>query len=190
VANLYSSRIANKALAESRSVMILRYDEKLLCIKLRAAYADHETVFALTDEDEILSLLPVGKAESILVNELVSWKSPESIFEKVMMLKTAWGSNLELAVHNLFPACPSLNLLDKHGNKCSLPPVADCRQCIPMNKYSYVKRVDMNQWRASWRTFISSVDKVSCFSYSTFESLKRIYPEISEKSEIKSYEPL
>ncbi len=190
VANLYSSRIANKALAESRSVMILKYDEKLLCIKLWAACADHETVFTLTDEDEILSLLPVGKAESILVNELVSWKSPESIFEKVMMLKTAWGSNLELAVHNFFPACPSLNLLDKHGNKCSLPPVVDCRQCIPMNKYSYVKRVDMDQWRASWRTFISSVDKVSCFSYSTFESLKRIYPEISEKSEIKSYEPL
>ena len=188
-ANLYSDKHTGEALQESRSVISLRYDANLRCIKVVAAYRDCLMNFSLSDENELLSLLPVGRAETILVNELVSWESPETVLEIVVKLKSAWSARLELAVHDFFPLCPSVNLLDAGGNYCRLPSAPLCRKCLPANKHSFGKRSDIGHWRKSWGTFLASVDKVSCFSHSAFALMERAYPQVGPKSIIRPHEP-
>ncbi len=188
-ANLYSDRVAKNALALSRSVVSLRFDTSIGYIKAWAAYGDFEVYFFLADDD-ILRLLCLGKAQTILVNELMSWRSPRKVLGAAMELKTAWGAQLEIAIHDFFPVCPTVHLLDWNGDYCRLPSESACRRCLPKNKHSFGKRTDIDQWRNSWRILLASADKVSCFSRSSFESMSTVYPEISGKSEIKPHEPL
>jgi GT2 family glycosyltransferase len=188
-ANHYSERIANNALAESRSIVSLRFDANIRSIKAWAAYRDFGINFILT-EAEILSMLPMGRAETILVNELASWRSPESILEIAVKLKSGWSAHLEFALHDFLPICPTAHLLDGNGNYCRLPAESACRQCLPKNKHSIGKRTDIGEWRGCWRAFFASVDKIRCFSRSSFESMCEVYPEISTKAEIRPHEPL
>ncbi|MGC8490829.1 MAG: glycosyltransferase [Syntrophobacteraceae bacterium] len=188
--NLYSAGLAKEILEQSRSVITLSYDSTLRCIKASAEYGDFRISFVLTHEQEILSLVPLGKAETIFVNELVLWRSLESIFEILIALKDSWQAHLEFAAHDFFLLCPTVHLIDGQGNYCRLPSVDHCRKCLPGNRHSRDKWSDIDRWRDSWRSFIASIDKVLCFSNSTSEIIESIYPEVVGKVEIKPHHPL
>jgi len=64
----YGRSLVHKALAESRSAVTIKYDRNLSCIIIIMAYREYEIAFAVADQNEITRLLPVGKAETILVN--------------------------------------------------------------------------------------------------------------------------
>ena len=189
-ANVYRRQLVNERVKKGESI--------LLCVpsrRNRAAYdIDYlsqygEAYFELDDLVHLPEVAGYLSIREIIVNNLVHWPAPMSALAILKQTKHQTGARLTLPVHDFYALCPSYNLLNKQGNFCDLPAIADCRRCLPANRFAKnPEGVDIETWRAQWQGLIGESEDVVCFSESSLSLVKRVYDVQNDQVRVQPHE--
>lgn len=190
-ANIYARNRIEAWLGEGQAVLRLAHPpEKPFVYAVFHAPAGR-LVYRLKNAAQILDQdwLPFSE---IFINELVLWDGPDNgenaakalaaIVKRLCALAKARQIPMKMPVHDFFCVCPSFNLVGPNDVYCGLPDEAGCRECQAA--------VDMGEWRAVFRELFDNLAEIICFSASSANIIRRIYPEAAQKISLVPHKPL
>ena len=83
-----------------------------------------------------------------------------------------------VTIHDYFPICPRINLIDKTGIYCGEPSVDICESCVK-DSGSHVIIKSVNEWRNSWKTLLEQAKGVFVPNIDVSERLQRYFGEVN-----------
>ena len=83
-----------------------------------------------------------------------------------------------VTIHDYFPICPRINLIDKTGRYCGEPSVDICESCVK-DSGSRVKVKSVNEWRNSWKTLLEQAKGVFVPNIDVSERLQQYFSEVN-----------
>lgn len=189
-ANAYRRRFVSEQLERARPVLLCApsiQNHSAYDLDFSSQYGNGYFTFGELDQlVEVASYLSIG---DIVVNNLVDWPEPIAALTCLKKIKQETRARLVLPVHDFFPLCPSYNLLNKHGTFCNLPVIADCRQCLPQNRFAHnPEGIDIDEWRERWQQLITESHEVLCFSESSLSLVKRAYNFGSDQGRVRPHD--
>jgi glycosyltransferase involved in cell wall biosynthesis len=189
-ANIYRETIEREL--NQKNIPILVYSERSprKTGRFSIIYKGNNILLSTGSRDDVLRLAKHIKISSIHYNNSVSFPEPEQIASFLVDLKKISSGQLILAMHDFFIACPSPHFFNHEGKFCEIPPIDQCKICLPQNSYAVTTEpVDIQVWRALWGKCLQETDKILCFSESTAKLLCKAYPAIAiEKIEVKPHQ--
>jgi FkbM family methyltransferase len=180
-ANQYRHELVRKVVQQDRPVLLLYYD--LPELNYVIAYVDDGSEIRFTlDSPASLPQMSgkIGLGE-IFLNNVYSFHDPLNMVRALLALKRASGATLNIAIHDFLPVCPSLHLLDESGRFCGVPALSRCEECLPNHRGEFsffVPHKDIRSWRETWGDCLAEAASILCFSESSFQLLRRAYPDI------------
>lgn len=180
-AGYYRQNLMAARKGPDEAFLVMTHEYKKGGYRIECGY-DHLAPIAvyLPDTGSLPELLALLQVHEIIINNLFSYPDPLGVLDQLRLFKRHQGARLICCVHDYFMVCPSLNLLDKTGTYCNLPDVKVCPACIRENPYrgGYPRVVDLGRWRRSWQWFLNDCDEILCFSESSRQILRKVYPLI------------
>ena len=132
---------------------------------------------------ELAPLLEALSPPQILYNDAVS--HPDALAWAQLLAdykRLRPDCSLTLALHDVFPICPSPHLLNADNRFCDVP--QDLNRCVDCLARSHQPFVDLYKhhgiaaWRKDWGALLGCADEVSSFSESGRRYLVRAYPNL------------
>ncbi len=121
--------------------------------------------------NSITELEKIGKYfhfDEIYINELVTYPVLTQVFEEIVKFSKKQGAKLVMLMHDYFPICPSINLLNEDGKYCGFPAKKECDSCFRMkNLDTTFQCADVKEWQNRWKAFFDECDEIRCFSEDT-----------------------
>ncbi len=188
--NIYSKRIIGERLAKYELILQLTYDVAARLMKINAMYKEYKANFSLRSLDDLLSLMEWIPCGEIFYNNLVSFPKPLEVMRTVCRIKQDLDCYLTVAMHDYFPVCPTINLLNNAGQFCGLADLETCRKCLSRNPLVFVSEGDRNidEWRNVWGRTLMLANTILCFSESSWNLLKKVYSLRPEQTNIRPHE--
>lgn len=130
--------------------------------------------------EQFTFLLRALSVQEIFVNELCGCKIP-----KIIDLIKLSGYSYSVFIHDFFPVCPSLNLINNHGVYCeACSDENKCNECLRKNNWAYRNNIDkevfskVSRWRKLWGEFLLGAKSVTCPSENTKKIIAKYYPNM------------
>ncbi len=131
--------------------------------------------------DDLDALLARVRGRRLVVNNLGHWEEPLRLAARIDTLLTLRGLALEIMIHDFFLLCPSINLLDERDRFCHLPSPSVCAGCLPRNANvtpPAARAFSIEAWRGAMGTLLARADRVLCFSRSSADLVRRVFPAL------------
>ena len=131
--------------------------------------------------DDLDALLARVRGRRLVINNLGHWEEPLRLAARIDTLLTLRGLALDIMIHDFFMLCPSLNLLDDHDRFCHLPAPEVCADCLPRNANitpPAARSFSIEAWRGAMGALLARADRVLCFSRSSAELVRRVFPAL------------
>ena len=182
-ANQYRLQLIGERLAGGITVLLCTYNLPTRDYRLHVFRPNApEDIYRISSFLRLEPILAEAPVAEILLNNAVSFDEPLVFAEWVIAMRAAHpGARFTFAVHDYFAVCPSFVLLNADGRYCGIPDVAECAECLPRHKASYVALsppTGIGPWRALWGRCLAAADEVRCFSDSTRRLIRRAYPAL------------
>lgn len=130
--------------------------------------------------------LPISE---IFVNELVLWDGPdnganacEAMAHVTAKIMGRCGIAKHMVIHDFFSLCQSYNLLGSEGIYCGLPGRCD-GHCAKFGR-------NIEEWRRIFAGFLADMDEITCFSHSSADIVRQVYPHVGAKIRVVPHKPL
>lgn len=133
--------------------------------------------FGIGEESGALAetLLKLGIAR-LHVHHLISFE--QSFMDYVMLLSGRLGIPYDFTVHDYFPICPRINLLNGKNLYCGEPDIAGCEQCVQQN-FSYAGATPVWQWRYHYERFLQGAANIYVPNIDVKARLENYFPALS-----------
>jgi len=180
--NLYREQRIRRQTNSGGVVVLLHYDFHQLRYFLRYVTRERDESVGM-DSLEVLPILAAAvKFDDLFLNNVCSFPDPLLVTYLSLQFTRLTGAKLTVGVHDYFSICPSWNLLDDKGQFCAVPPIVQCRRCLPNIRgdvRALVRCDDIDQWRAVWGKCLEAATTILCFSQSSQALVARAYPDLS-----------
>lgn len=122
----------------------------------------------------------LGRVDEIWINELVTYRELYATMDQIVRWKKEQSAQLIVLLHDYFPICPAINLMDENGQYCAVGDVNRCQQCIGNNISNACEEYGSAAlWREHWRRFLEESDRVVAFSKVSGALLEKAYPGLN-----------
>jgi len=178
-ANNYREELIRERMAEGCGTLLLSFHLLSLQYTLEICTSDKRQRFSISGLDVLIRLAEDGLISEAFYNNAVSFEYPEDIPDLLVTLRSVYGIQLAVALHDYFPICPSHFLLDASGKYCGVPDIETCSHCLPVNDFwfvSFFESRDIRLWRNKWGACLGVADRVLCFSNASRDLLSKAYP--------------
>ncbi|HYT92900.1 MAG TPA: glycosyltransferase, partial [Gemmataceae bacterium] len=131
-------------------------------------------VFAMPEEYWTLreALLDLG-VEHIHVHHIIGLPAP------VLELIRDLGLPYDWTVHDYYPICPRINLIDETGSYCGEPEPSRCNVCLEKNGGPLPgAKVEIQQWRRDYGAWLAGARKVMVPHRDVAVRLARYFPDV------------
>jgi GT2 family glycosyltransferase/glycosyltransferase involved in cell wall biosynthesis len=108
--------------------------------------------FDLSEADELQQALQQLKVSHLHVQHIVGYHS--DYFDLLPTLAGRLGAALDITVHDYFPFCPRIHLLNESGRYCGEPALASCNRCVK-NNGAPTGLVEVGEWRRRFSDFLA-----------------------------------
>jgi len=169
-----------KDIFASGPVFVISYDSEFMQYYLDLYCSSFEIGYRLQSLEEIESIFAWTGIRTIYINELVTYPKLYQLLECIQMWKKQYHAELVMFIHDYYPVCPSLNLLNNQGIYCEIPKIEQCRKCLIDNQYLANRDYKtILEWRKKWGIFLQNCDEIRCFSNDSARILRKAYGELS-----------
>lgn len=161
-------------------VVVPGAEDDEITLHLRAPALSH--VYPGSAWGDLDALLARVRGRRLVINNLGHWENPLRLAARIDTLLNVRGLALEIMIHDFFLLCPSINLLDDRDRFCHLPSPSVCADCLPRNANvtpPAARSLSIEAWRGSMGTLMARADRVLCFSRSSAELVRRVFPSLS-----------
>jgi GT2 family glycosyltransferase/glycosyltransferase involved in cell wall biosynthesis len=100
---------------------------------------------------------------------------PMQVLSLIADLKLSY----DCTVHDYYPICPRINLINGSGDYCGEPSPHGCRLCLERNGSRHGKKVDISQWRETHGAWLAGARKVFVPHADVARRLVRYFPDIN-----------
>lgn len=200
-ANDYREKRIQEFLKNNRPCLLARWDFFAHFLRLDFYLPDGSTIAAAAPD-----LGELAKANSlhfglILLNELVLWSTAkpgnhylalENLANTILALKDMNGANLEIAIHDFYPVCPSYTLLEYPDRVfCNVPddPLR-CHNCLKHSPYDIPPEFNLPRWRETWQKLLKAAETIHFFSNSSRGLFAKCFTLPPDRTHIVPHEPL
>lgn len=156
-------------------LLTYRVQEGRYALELRLA--GRHVAVAAAEPAELATVLRRLAPAHVLLNNLVSY--PDAVAMLGLVREVAAAGRLEVPLHDYFPVCPTITLLDAGGRYCGIPKPAQCAACLAAVELPLPGQAgtrDIGGWRAAWGALLGAADRLVGFSGASLELLRRAYP--------------
>ena len=165
-----------KDIFTSSPVIIISYDSEYMQFYLDFYCNSHEVKYRLESIEEVETVFSWTGIQTIYINEIVTYPELYQMLKRIQVWKEQYHADLIMFLHDYYPVCPSLNLLNNQGIYCAVPEIGQCRKCIKDNRYLANREYESVQmWRNNWETFLKNCDEIRCFSEDSARILRKAY---------------
>jgi GT2 family glycosyltransferase len=188
----YTEQEIQRRLIEKENILLIKYNFKEKTYFIEMSNKNKKSSFYNSDENEIFDFLNHFKIDEIFVNSLVSYHGIYKTIEKIINLQKIKKSKVILPIHDFFPVCPDFNLLGKNSIYCNIPKDSSiCHKCLSSKKEPIKKinsQVDIKAWREQWQQLLNITDEIRCFSQSSKEIVRTVYPKFADLIIVKPHD--
>ena len=159
-------------------------------IRLYFPFVENSEYISLDNISDISFILDLIKVKRVFVNHLfnISYENLYFFFSMIKEYKLKYNFLLEFLFHEYLSICPSINLLNDKNVYCHIPEYKTCDQCIVYNtNYFNFNCKDIRLWRNLWAFFFDTIDKLTCFSNSSYDIITKAYKNTVSKLEVKPH---
>jgi GT2 family glycosyltransferase/glycosyltransferase involved in cell wall biosynthesis len=169
------------------AVATWRQEEGAICISFNFEKTTYR--FSILDWTHFDALVPAGRRVTWLLNGAVGNPKLANCLGYLAERADKWHNRLVICLHDYYPVCPSLNLLNRNGTYCGLPDSQQCAMCLPGNRYGDFSAAINNrkQWTALWAQFLTKTNEILAFSEASATIFQRAYPQFSSKLTIRPH---
>ncbi len=87
--------------------------------------------------------------------------------------------NASITIHDLYPICPSINMLYKMESYCEIKKEKNCSECL---KYKVGLQNDiLLEWQKDWKELFSAFKMIITPSNDTKKRIEKVYPKLKIK---------
>ena len=161
---------------QNNPVLLFSYNFKLKCPELSLHFQNFSISRYFENTQDLFDFLNIIEIKQIFYNNLVSFKSLNSILNNLVTLKKSNEIPISIAIHDFFPVCQSFTLVNQNGKYCGAetnPKV--CEVCIKENKNYEDKSISITQWRSQWELLLENANEIICFSESSKNIINKVY---------------
>lgn len=179
-ANKYRENWVRGALKQRKNVAVVTPQLASLTYRLELRQRIGTRSFVFDSERSLLEMLDRMPIQGVVINNLVSFDSPQGIIHWTMKVKQQ-GVCVQVMLHDFFFVCRSFTLLNDSRQYCGVPALEHCNACLSSNDamfLAYDHKRDQQEWRSLWWALLQSADSVTAFSESTINIANRAYPEL------------
>ncbi|MHB1682043.1 MAG: class I SAM-dependent methyltransferase [Bacilli bacterium] len=94
--------------------------------------------------------------------------------QEALRAVTELGVPYDFTVHDYFPICPRINLVDHTGRYCGEPTAEVCNRCIALNG-SHAGTVDITEWRRGFDSLLTHARRIYAPARDVKERLEKYY---------------
>lgn len=128
---------------------------------------------------EVVTIIESLKPNKIIVNEFVSYPQLYDILHFLSDYRMSHEVKLVFLVHDFYLVCPTVNLLNVHGEYCGVPCIESCEKCVKDNsELKYLEFSSVQEWRQEWNAFIQNCDEVIAFSEDSKNIVEKAYGKL------------
>lgn len=183
----YLVKKEREALRDGHKFITITYDFTNSRYVVDYRYQKDVVAFSAYELEDIFNAL--GRVDEIWINELVTYKKMFETMEKIVSWKKMIGAKLRILLHDYFPICPAINLMDEQGNYCDVGSLERCEHCIANNISNACEEYGSAVlWRQNWNRFMMASDEIIAFSEISWKLLLKAYPEL-KNVELIPHEP-
>lgn len=173
----YLLKKEREALRDGHKFITVTYDFTNCRYVVDYRYKKDIIAFSACELEDVFRAL--GKVDEIWINELVTYKDMYRTMVQIAGWKKDTGAELRVLLHDYFPLCPAINLMDENGAYCNVGSVDRCEQCLSKNASNACEQYESAKaWRTNWRNFLKASDRVIAFSEISRELLLKAYPDL------------
>lgn len=184
-ANLYQKQKVEEMINQGKGIIVFNYNITKNIYSLSFITSGFNQRFTVKDLDLILDVLDFINVGKIILNGVVSFPKVYEVLNLVLKIKDKCNANLVFPLHDYFCISPSYTLLTENNKYNGVP--TDLRSHSQFLKTSigefklFCKENNAIMWQENWRNFLSSCNKILCFSHSSEEILLEAYPNLKDK---------
>lgn len=178
-ASAYLDNLRKDKIRSADKMIVIRYDLDNQLFMMRYYYKEYELAYRFVSFADIEKIINIIGVSEIYINELVTYPNLYEILGQIISLKKKFGAKLIMLLHDYFPICPTINLLDDKQSYCNIPDLKRCESCLKNNPFnSYWQYESMEKWRREWNILIDSCNQIVAFSNSSAELLQKSYGKL------------
>lgn len=181
---LFRTRMLDEYLQQNWCVLLVVSKDQIKqkAIQIFQYYKNDVSETGLMESTTVFELLYNIKPEIIYINSIVSFR-PFIIFIKELyeFLCEQSNANIKVAIHDYYPVCPSLNLLNYQWNFCGVPEEAECIKCRNKHRSGSLKEPNIADWRNTWIKIFKLSSQIIIFSESSKAIMLKAFPDSSTK---------
>jgi GT2 family glycosyltransferase/glycosyltransferase involved in cell wall biosynthesis len=132
--------------------------------------------FDLSETEELQQALQQLLISHVHVQHIVGYHS--DYFSLIPAVAKRLGAPLDITVHDYFPFCPRIHLINETGRYCGEPDVAACNRCIKHNG-APIGRVEVSRWRQQFADFFAEARCIFVPDEDLVARLKRHFPRVA-----------
>lgn len=148
-------------------------------------YKTFKDSLILNNENEIYLLINNIIANSVVVNNLATYKNGVSILSLIKKTKEKFNFTVTYMAHDYQAFCPVITMVNNENTYCNEKNINHCESCIKCFKKIPINIDSVKVYQDGYSFFLNNVvDNIIVFSKSTKDIYLQFYPEIAEKIEI------
>ena len=177
-ANDYLEKEKPKILEQGRAIATLAFEPVEYMYHLTVEYGELSFQCLSTSLASLLSLF--DDVDEVWINELVTFGQIQGNMETIKDFIRVRKPLCKILIHDYFPICPSINLLDCEGRFCGIPSnLMKCQECYKKKGFDREYGATILDYRSKWEALFGEEADVVCFSVSSEELLTRAFPQIA-----------
>ena len=134
-------------------------------------------VFAEDEEERLFDILAAADIAAVLIHQVLGFS------RKFLQLLSVWVQTRPSVfyLHDFYPLCPRVNLIDAVGRFCDIPDVDVCERCVQFGGAHAASRLDrlaVAVHRELFAEIVTAVRHVVAPSENTKRYFARVFPDI------------
>tara|TARA_R110000868_G_scaffold162205_1_gene393232 strand:+ start:5547 stop:6656 length:1110 start_codon:yes stop_codon:yes gene_type:complete len=186
----FRSRLIDEYLQNEWAIILVKSKDQQKQRAIQLTWYDKNEVVesSLMESAQVFALLSKLKPQNIYVNSIVSFR-PFIIFIKELFafLSHISNANIKVAIHDFYPICPSLNLLNYEWKFCNVPDETECIKCRSRHHSGMLKEPAITDWRLTWAQIFVISTEVIVFSESSKKIMLKAFPDLNYKITIRPH---
>lgn len=178
-ATSYLERKEQEIINSGEMFCLIRCNYDIGRTEIICKYQECSVKFRAHNLKEVVAIIECLKPNKIIVNEFVSYPQLYDILHFLGDYRKNHEAKLVFLVHDFYLVCPTVNLLNVHGEYCGVPCTENCENCVKENsELKYLEFSSMQEWRQEWGTFIRNCDEVIAFSEDSKNIVEKAYGKL------------
>ncbi|WP_162541312.1 glycosyltransferase [Aggregatibacter actinomycetemcomitans] len=184
-ANLYQKQKVKEMINQAKGIIVFSYNITKNIYSLSFLTSEFNQCFVIKNINLILDILDFINIEEIILNGVVSFPNVYEILNLVLRVKDKCNANLVFPLHDYFCISPSYTLLTENNIYNGVPKDLNAHSKFLKNSDGefklFCKENNALVWQSKWEHFLSSCNKILCFSHSSEDILIEAYPALKDK---------